>query len=355
MPRLSLLAGCLCLLVAVHGQHGVAGEQATRAASAARSLDDRLKSSTIELQPTIQDGRRPVITAVAIQPKGRILATAGDDHLVRIWNREDVRLLHTLRGHRDWVRTLAFSPDGTTLASAGDDRQVLTWNVATGKQAAKFSPCDNAVNSIAYSPDGATLAAVGFDESLHLFVTSTGKLTKRIATSCEDLRSVAYAPDGNRLAAAGRLGVVVVCDVSETNVRFEIRTSLKRVRGVAYSPDGSTIVTAGEGHSIETWDAATGESKGRFSSKPGKIHAFTFCGAEQFATGGADNAIRLWDLRRGAELRQLRGHVGSVAALAYDSTTDTLVSGGFDTAIRVWRLDDSNRQDTAAKDETRTR
>jgi WD40 repeat protein len=137
-------------------------------------------------------------------------------------------------------------------------------------------------------------------------------------------------------------------------VSFEIRTSLKRVRGITYSIDGRTIVTAGEGHAIEIWDAATGKSLQKFSSKPAKIHALALCGAEQVATGGADNIIRIWDLRRGTELRQLRGHVGSVAALAYDAKSDTLVSGGFDTAIRIWRLDSDDRQDTAAKNEVTT-
>ena len=75
----------------------------------------------------------PVLTAVAISADGELLATAGDDHAVRVWSLRQNQIVHTLRGHRDWVRPLAFSPEGARLASAGDDRRVLLWDAAAGK------------------------------------------------------------------------------------------------------------------------------------------------------------------------------------------------------------------------------
>jgi WD40 repeat protein len=73
-----------------------------------------------------------VVTALDIQPHGRLVAAAGDDHVIRIWNMDDGTLAHRLVGHSDWVRAVAFSPDGTTLVSSGNDRRVLLWDIATG-------------------------------------------------------------------------------------------------------------------------------------------------------------------------------------------------------------------------------
>src|SRR6185437_7228638 len=50
----------------------------------------------------------PVVSAVAIDGEGRRLATAGDDHLVRIWNADDGSLVRELRTHTDWVRAISF-------------------------------------------------------------------------------------------------------------------------------------------------------------------------------------------------------------------------------------------------------
>ena len=60
------------------------------------------------------------------------------------------------------------------------------------------------------------------------------------------------------------------------------------------------------------------------------------CGPQVLATAGSDNTIRLWDLAARKELGQLTGHLGSVAALAYQN--GTLVSGGYDTFLRFWTV-----------------
>jgi hypothetical protein len=67
-------------------------------------------ASTLEASQVIEVQRGktkpPVITAVAILPGGGQVATAGDDHVVRIWSAENGRIVHTLSGHSDWVRGL---------------------------------------------------------------------------------------------------------------------------------------------------------------------------------------------------------------------------------------------------------
>ena len=52
--------------------------------------------------------RIPVVSALAIQPSGNVLATAGDDHLVRLWDFRTGELIRRLSGHEDWVTAVAF-------------------------------------------------------------------------------------------------------------------------------------------------------------------------------------------------------------------------------------------------------
>ncbi|CAM5332142.1 hypothetical protein STENM327S_01218 [Streptomyces tendae] len=68
-----------------------------------------------------------------LQPDGRTLASAHDDHAVRLWNVADPRrpeALDTLTGPTAAVRSVAFSPDGHTLAAGGDDEKVRLWDAA---------------------------------------------------------------------------------------------------------------------------------------------------------------------------------------------------------------------------------
>jgi len=54
------------------------------------------------------------------------------------------------------------------------------------------------------------------------------------------------------------------------------------------------------------------------------------------ASGGHDNIIKLWDLKRQVEVATLRGHSASVSALAFSPDGKTLISGDWNETIKLW-------------------
>src|SRR5258705_98843 len=84
--------------------------------------------STLHLAPDPDKSTPRVVTAVRVHRDGEWLATAGDDHLVRIFSLADGSQVHRLDKHTDWVRSVDFSPNGKELASAGNDRRIHLWN-----------------------------------------------------------------------------------------------------------------------------------------------------------------------------------------------------------------------------------
>ncbi len=279
-----------------------------------------------------------VVTAISLRPATTQLAIAGDDELVRIWDTQQNRFVQVLNGHTELVRSMAYSPDGTVLATAGNDRRIILWNATNGQQIRVLSNQRAAVEKITYSHDGRFLAASGFEEKLRVFDTQTGEVLFEWACPCGDMRGIAFSPDDRLLAAGGRCGTIRLFRTSDGSTVRDIDAHRQRIREVAFSTDGTNIISCAEDRTIRV-SSVSGQDNFLLPKLRGKLFSMTMYAPGYIATAGSDNVIRLWDLNRRQEVGQLKGHQGSIGVL--DSGNSVLVSGSFDTTIRIWQFPSS--------------
>lgn len=110
---------------------------------------------------------------------GRWLAARNGDH-VNIFELPGLKLVRTLRAHREVIYCLNFSHDGKILATASWDGTVKLWQVATGHELLTIPSHSGVVWSVAFSPDDRTLAfATGGQEVQILRCASVERLAKQ--------------------------------------------------------------------------------------------------------------------------------------------------------------------------------
>lgn len=94
-------------------------------------------------------------TLIAYSPDGSLLAYA-DGNIITLWDTTNYVRIGQLAGHTHGLNALAFSPDGMLLASGGDDRIVRVWHVPDQREIAVFEDGldDEAVSLVQFSPSG---------------------------------------------------------------------------------------------------------------------------------------------------------------------------------------------------------
>ena len=123
-----------------------------------------------------------------------------------MWDLLRGREICRLEGHRQGLLALAFSPDGDVLASAGYDGELLLWNPKACRQVHHLPPHRGAIQALAFSPDGRTLAVASEAEGasrgavVDLVDTFTWEKLLSLPTGTAWAHSLAFSPDGLALA-----------------------------------------------------------------------------------------------------------------------------------------------------------
>jgi WD40 repeat protein len=92
---------------------------------------------------------------------------------VQIWDVATGRSLAVLQGHAGWAFVVAFAHDGRVLASAGEDGVIKLWDVAAGHERAGFAAHADHIHALAFAPDGRSLASGSRDRTIKLWEISS--------------------------------------------------------------------------------------------------------------------------------------------------------------------------------------
>jgi WD40 repeat protein len=290
-------------------------------------------------------------TSVDLDPQGAILASAGFDNAVRLWDVRNGRSLgRPLRGHIAFVSDVAVAPGGRGLASAGADGVIAVWDLQRPFLPARELRVGRPETEapLAWTPDGRTLLAGGADGSITRWDASTGDSAPLTgARPAVQVVGLAVHPQGASLAAGTSTGpefpktdAVELWDLNggrPQGKKLPMPEGLDAfsARTVAFSPDGRVLVGGGQG-TVLIWRLDGSREPLRLA---GDVAAFSPDGKRLAVTTGQpdDGTVRLYDVGSGKQRGKLStGRNAFVWDVAFSPDGAAVAAGDNDGTVVLW-------------------
>jgi len=166
-------------------------------------------------------GHKNEVNAIKWDPSGTWLASCSDDNTAKIWSIKGDGCVHDLREHKKEVYTIRWSPTGPNspnphlpllLATASFDTTVKLWDVEQGRCVHTLRGHTESVYSVAFSPNGRYLATGSFDKSIFVWSVADGSLV-RTCQGEAGIYDVSWNEAGDKVAACFANRTVCVVDM----------------------------------------------------------------------------------------------------------------------------------------------
>lgn len=306
--------------------------------------------SGFSLPTAVLEGHREFVQDVEYSRDGRLIASAGDDQQIIIWNADTGEMIRALKGHSGRVLSVAFSSDAKRLVSGSDDNTVRLWDVESGEMLKVLGTHKELIRGVAYSPDDKWIVSAGgagFEAQLIIWNAQTGREHHEVKVDT-NVESVEFLPDGNAFAAALFNGEVQIIDPL-TGKRRQAFKANRCVNAVAFTKDSKKMAGCCGFHGdspVFVWDLEGGrqlhELKGHRNeiddvaiSPDGKLLASVSHGA------WVNGLMIFWDMETGRQLRQFFPiHDNGANAVEFAPDGKTLATGAADYVIKLWDVNE---------------
>ncbi|QRV77779.1 WD40-repeat protein (notchless protein), related protein [Ceratobasidium sp. AG-Ba] len=255
-------------------------------------------SINLEWTPCIRSiSAGTAVHSVGMSPDDKHVVSGCLDGTVRVWDAETGEsIIGPLRVHPYHVSTIAWSHDDSMIATGSEDATVRLWNSITG--AALLGPLEGSRSAICvtFSGDDGLVASAFEDYTVRAWNTKSGSLVFEAASRAVYPAAIRFSMDGQRLMlnAGGR-----------TIHRWDITT-----RNQVMAPENIPLADP---------------AKSAFLTLDNNRTAYAY---------GA--LVALWDVNQELVFGPLLGHSDDVPSVTCSSSGNRIVSGSYDTTIRIW-------------------
>ncbi|KAL6197174.1 hypothetical protein ACLB2K_032786 [Fragaria x ananassa] len=234
-----------------------------------------------------------------------------------------------------------FSSNGTLLASAGHEKKVLIWNMESFDVVKTSEEHANLITDVRFRPNSTMFATSSFDKNVKIWdATGPSESISKLEGHTEQgaTKQVRFQPRFGKYLAAASGHSVNIFDVETATLDFSKGSGhVEDVLSICWDTSGKYLASVSE-DSARIWSASSGKCIHELHSNGNKFQSCTFHpGYSLLLIIGCNQSLELWSPSQSKKTMTVPAHKGLVAALAASPKTDMVASGSHDQVVKLWK------------------
>lgn len=266
---------------------------------------------------------------------GKLLASAGHDKKVVLWNMETLQTESTPEEHGMIITDVRFRPNSTQLATSSFDTTVRIWDAAKPSYVSQpFTGHASHVMSLDFSPkNNEILCSCDANSEIRFWNISQYSCTRAFKGGSAQVR---FQPRIGQLLAAAAEKVVSIFDVETDRQTHSLRGHTTDVHSICWDTNGDYLASASQ-ESVRVWSLASGDCIHELSSSGNMYHSCVFHPSySTLLVIGGYQSLELWNLAEN-KCMTIAAHDCVIAALSQSPLTGMVASASHDKSVKIWK------------------
>lgn len=276
-------------------------------------------------------GHANAITSICFVGQS-LLCSAGLDNSISVWHLEQGHRVHVLTGHNRRVQSCASDKAGKVIASASWDCTVKIWNATKGDRQCELL-VGSPVNCVDFHPDGQLIVTGSWDATLKIWDIFHRQRKAILRGHQTSVRDVAYSPSGRHIASASLDGDVKLWSAFNGTQVGNIQGHSLPINKLTFSPSGKELITVSDDHKVKVWSGNLGKPVQCIANEYGAAMSVSLKSDVVFV-GYHSGDIRCFDTMTGWEIFSQKHHTASVRCIRYIGG-GLVVAGSDDNTVSV--------------------
>jgi len=294
--------------------------------------------------PMLQGHDLP-IKALVVSDVSNKLFSGSEDSFIKVWNTEDGSLITILRGHLLGIKSLVVNDEGSNLFSGSKDKTICMWDIQNYKKLSSFEGHTGPVQALCLASDQKTLYSCSDDNNIRAWDLDDSSRFPFLEGHSQIINDLVMTSDRTKLISAGCDNNVIIWNFETGKQKEILRGHKEEITGLVLNFDSTQLLTyTSKNKNILIWDLKTATLLQTICNvSPSDCLAIaennTF-----IATGCSDSVLRIIDFKTQSVIKEFEGHCGNVRSILITKDNETLISGGNDGFIIVWKYETSEKQ-----------